>query len=229
MSPTDPHARPHRFEPGDPGGRITLVLLHGTGGDEHDLLTVGDQLAPGAARLSPRGTVDEGGLSRFFRRHAEGVFDVADLAARADELADWTRAACTAYERPLAGLVAVGFSNGANIAWATATRHPQLLRGAVLIAPMLPFRPEETPLLADRPGPPDLSGLSVLIGAGRSDPIAPPDQAEWLAGWLTERGAAVQMQWHEGGHQPDPTVLAAGGDWLAKLRAAIGADPGTVP
>lgn len=229
MSPADPHTRPHRFEPGEAGERATLLLLHGTGGDERDLLALGGQLAPGAARLSPRGTVDEGGSNRFFRRHAEGVFDVADLAARADELADWTRAACAAYERPVAGLVAVGFSNGANVAWAVAARHPQLLRGAVLIAPMLPFDPEQTPLLADRQGAPDLSALSVLIGAGRADPIAPPEQVERLAGWLTDRGAAVQMQWHEGGHQPEPTVLAAAGDWLAKLRAAIGADPGAVP
>lgn len=191
MSTTDLHLLTHRFEPGKTAERTTLLLLHGTGGDEHDLMAVGDQLAPGAARLSPRGRVDEGGLNRFFRREAEGVFDVADLTARADELVGWTRAACAAYERPLDGLVAVGFSNGANIAWATAVRDPQLLRGAVLLAPMLPFDPADTPLLTERPGP-DLSGLSVLIGAGRVDPIAPPEQAERLAGWLTDRGAAVE-------------------------------------
>lgn len=228
MSTADPHLLTHRFEPGEAGERTTLVLLHGTGGDEHDLMAVGGQLAPGAARLSPRGRVDEGGLNRFFRREAEGVFDVADLAARADELTGWIRAACAAYERPPDGLVAVGFSNGANIAWATAVREPQLLRGAVLLAPMLPFDPADTPLLAERSAP-DLSGLSVLIGAGRVDPIAPPEQAERLASWLAERGAAVEVRWHDGGHQPDPAVLAAAGDWLAKLRAALGTEPGSVP
>lgn len=229
MSGAGAAALAHRFEPGEPGDRTTLLLLHGTGGDEHALLELGDRLAPGAARLSPRGAVDEGGQRRFFRRHAEGVFDTADLTARADELAAWTRAACAAHDRPRDGLVAVGFSNGANIAWAAAVRDPDLLRSAVLLAPMLPFDPADTPLLDDRDGPPDLSGLAVLIGAGRDDPIAPPAQAEALAGWLTDRGAAVQLRWHDGDHQPDPGVLAEARDWLTKLRAAISADGSSVP
>lgn len=219
----------HRVEPAAHGDRTTLLLLHGTGGGEGDLLELGAQLAPGAARLSPRGAVDEGGQNRFFRRHAEGVFDTDDLTARADELAAWTRAACATYDRPADGVIAVGFSNGANIAWAAAVRDPALLRGAVLLAPMLPFDPAETPLLADRAAPPDLSGLAVLIGAGRADPIAPPAQAEALAGWLTDCGAAVELRWHDGGHQPGSGVLADARDWVAKLRAAITADGGALP
>lgn len=216
----------HRVEPGaDPADHTTLVLLHGTGGDEHDLLDLGGQLAPGAARLSPRGAVREGSLNRFFARHAEGVFDTDDLAVRADELAAWLRAACAAYERPVDGLIAVGFSNGANIAWAAAVRHPGLLRGALLLAPMLPWEPASPEFPAALTGG-DLSGTAVMIGAGRADPIAPPDQAERLAGWLTDLGAAVDLRWHAGGHGPDATILTSARDWIAKLRTATGTDPG---
>lgn len=228
MSTAGAHALAHRFEPAEGSDRITLLLLHGTGGDEHDLVGLAQQLAPGSALLSPRGTVDEGGQNRFFRRHAEGVFDVADLVARADELAAWTRAACAAYERPLEGLIALGFSNGANIAWAAAARDPGLLRGAMLLAPMLPFDPDRTPVTGAGPGP-DLSGLAAFVGAGRADPIAPPEQVERLAAWLTDCGAAVQMAWHDGGHRPDPAVLAEAGRWLTRLRAATAGDDRAVP
>lgn len=226
---TGPHAPVHRFDPSDGSVRMTLLLLHGTGGDEHDLVPLASQLAPGAALLSPRGGVDEDGQSRFFRRHAEGVFDLDDLVARADELAAWARAACRAYERPPEELVALGFSNGANIAWAAAARDPRLLRGAVLLAPMLPFDPADTPLGGPTRSGPDLSGMSVLIGAGRADVIAPPEQVERLAAWLSDCGAAVQVRWHDGGHRPDPQILDAAREWFARLRAATGSDDHGVP
>lgn len=210
----------HRFEPAEQDDRTTLLLLHGTGGDETDLLALGGQLAPGAARLSPRGKVSEQGMNRFFRRHAEGVFDTEDLLARTDELADWVRAACEAYDRPTSGLVVAGFSNGANIAAAVMLRHPGLLRGGVLLAPMLPLEPDPLP---------DLATTAVLIGAGRADRIAPPEQAEALARLLTEAGASVDVAWHDGGHHPDQAVLARAKEWMGKLRAAIGGNGTAVP
>jgi phospholipase/carboxylesterase len=228
VSDRHPHERAHRFDPGEGSDRTTVLLLHGTGGDEHDLVTIASQLAPGAALLSPRGTVDESGQPRFFCRHAEGVFDLDDLVARAEGLTAWTRAACAAYARPLDGLVAVGFANGANMAWATAVRAPRLLRGAVLLAPMLAFEPTDTPLTDGRPGP-DLSSVAVLIAAGRADGTAPPAAAERLAAWLTDRGAATQLCWHPGGHHPDPTALVEAGAWMTRLRAAIGSDDRAVP
>ncbi len=209
--------RPYRLEPASETDPTTLLLAHGTGGDEHDLVPLGARLAPGAALLSPRGTVREGGANRFFARHAEGVFDVADLDARAQELATWVREACAAHDRPLEGLLGLGFSNGANILWAVAAHDPTLLRGAVLLAPMLPLTPAQQP---------DLDGLPVLIGAGRADPIAPPDQAEALAAWLRDRGAQVELRWHEGGHQPGAAVLDHAQRWLAEARAGLPAAGG---
>ncbi len=209
--------RPHRVEPAAAGDPTTVLLAHGTGGDEHDLVPLAARLAPGAALLSPRGTVREGGANRFFARHAEGVFDRGDLAAQAEALGAWVREACAAHERPLSGLLGLGFSNGANILWALAAHDPTLLRGAVLLAPMLPFTPDQAP---------DLSGWPVLIGAGRQDQIATPAQAEALAAWLTRCGAAVEIAWHDGGHQPGPQLLTQAGAWLAERRAALGAPTG---
>src|SRR5204862_5684709 len=161
-------------------GGTTLLLLHGTGGDEDDLLPVGRELLPGAGMLSPRGKVLERGAPRFFRRLAEGVFDQEDLAKRTEELAAFVEAAATTYQLARDGIVAVGFSNGANIAASMLLRRPGLLRGAVLLSPMMPFEPASLPRL---------DGTAVFIGAGRSDPIAPPVHAERLAAILRAAGA----------------------------------------
>jgi predicted esterase len=208
----------HRYIPPTAGaeraGSTTLVLLHGTGGDEEDLLPLGRVLLPGAGMLSPRGKVLEGGAPRFFRRIAEGVFDQEDLARRTDELAEFIEAAATSYELDRDGLVAVGFSNGANITFSLLLRHPGLLRGAVLLSPMLPSEPDVVP---------DLAGTSVFIGAGRSDPIVPVTQVERLAAFLGDAGAKVTVHWERGGHGITPTEVDAAHDWIAQCLTASAA------
>jgi predicted esterase len=205
----------HVFEPGEQETPITLLLLHGTGGDERDLLPLGRVLAPGAALLSPRGKVLERGMPRFFRRLAEGVFDEADLIARAEELAAFVQRAASRYDRDPQRMVAVGFSNGANIAGALLLLQPQTLRAAALFAPMVPLEP---------PTLPDLSGVAAFLSAGRGDPIAPPAQAERMAALLTEAGAATELHWHGGGHEVPNGHVALCRSWFAKLQAATGAD-----
>src|SRR5882762_5959864 len=155
----------HRFEPGTLPRAPALLLLHGTGGNEADLLPLGRILVPGAALLSPRGKVLEHGMPRFFRRFAEGVFDVDDLKRRTHELADWVTVATVAHSLAGRPLMAVGFSNGANIAASLLLLRPEVLAGAVLLRATLPFEPEVPPALAGRP---------VFIAAGRADPYARP-------------------------------------------------------
>lgn len=201
----------HVYEVGD--SPWTVLLLHGTGGDEHDLLGLGRQLAPGAALLSPRGKVLENGMPRFFRRLAVGQLDIPDLLARTDELAEFVSAAAAAYERDPQRVVAVGFSNGANIAASLLLRRPGILRGAALLRAMLPHEPDRLP---------DLTGTDVLIAAGETDPYAPADQVRRLADIVERAGASVTTRVEPGaGHgltQNDLRRLAA---WIAQLT-----DPG---
>lgn len=199
----------HRYIPPAAGAELasstTLLLLHGTGGDEEDLIPLGRALLPGAGLLSPRGKVLERGAPRFFQRLAEGVFDQADLARRTEELAQFIEAAAKTYELDREAIVVVGFSNGANIATSLLLRRPGLVRGAVLLSPMVPFEPE---------APPDLTGTSVFIGAGRADSIAPPVQVERLAGLLRRAGAAVTIHWEPGGHTLTDGEVEAARQWL---------------
>jgi predicted esterase/catechol 2,3-dioxygenase-like lactoylglutathione lyase family enzyme len=199
----------HRYLPPAAGAELasstTLLLLHGTGGDEEDLIPLGRALVPGAGLLSPRGNVLERGAPRFFHRLAEGVFDQEDLARRTEELAQFIEAAARTYELDRTGIVAVGFSNGANIAASLLLRRPGLLRGAVLLSPMIPFEPDTVP---------DLTGTSVFIGAGRADSIAPPAQAEHLAEMLRRAGAAVMIHWEPGGHSLSDGEVEAARQWL---------------
>lgn len=206
----------HRFLPAHDAGALTLLLLHGTGGDENDLLELGRTLDGQAALLSPRGQVRERGANRWFRRLAEGVFDTQDLLARTDQLATFITSATAHYRLDASRLVAVGFSNGANIAATLLLRHPQLLRGAVLFAPMGTLN--DPPMV-------DLSGVGVFLAAGRADRIVPPEQAERLAEQFIERGAAVELRWHPGGHGIDRNIFAQATAWLSKLRAAISTAP----
>jgi phospholipase/carboxylesterase len=175
-----------------------LLLLHGTGGNEYDLLPLRDQLSPGAAVLSVRGTVLENGMPRFFRRVSEGVFDEEDLRRRADELAEFVVTASTAYGIEDRSLVAVGFSNGANIASAMLLQRPRLLAGAVLLAAMVPYA---------EPPDADLSGTVVIISNGDRDPMIAAGVTQQLASQLRERGAEVVELPHPGGHQIYPAVL----------------------
>jgi phospholipase/carboxylesterase len=199
----------HRYEPG--AGETTLLLLHGTGGDEHQLIDLGRQIAPEAALLSPLGKVMEGGVAaRFFARRGMGDLDLDDLRVRGAELAAWVRDACATYGRDPARVLAVGYSNGANVAVELLFRHSGLLRGAALMRPMLAYRPD-APLM--------LAGTDVLIAAGDSDPYSPPGQVVELAQVLAAGGAEVELIRQETGHglvRADLDALAA---WIAPLTA----------
>jgi phospholipase/carboxylesterase len=191
----------HRFEPGTTQARA-LLLLHGTGGDENDLVPLGRAVAPGAALLSPRGQVLEHGMPRFFRRLAEGVFDEDDVHRRAVELADFVDDARARYG--LAAPVALGYSNGANIAAAVLLLRPQALSGAMLLRAMVPLR---------EPPRADLAGKPVLIVSGAQDPIAPPDNAARLADVLRQSGAAVEHRVLRAGHPLSNADVALARDW----------------
>ena len=191
----------HRFEPGASDAR-PLLLLHGTGGDENDLIPLGRAVAPGAALLAPRGQVLEHGMPRFFRRLAEGVFDEDDVRRRAVELADFVADARGRYG--LAAPVALGYSNGANIAAAVLLLRPQALSGAMLLRAMTPLR---------EPPRADLAGKPVLIVSGAQDPIAPPDNAAILADVLRQSGAAVEHRVLSAGHPLSNADVKLAKDW----------------
>jgi phospholipase/carboxylesterase len=190
--------RPHVWQPGS--SAPPLLLLHGTGGDEHDLLVLRQHLAPDAPVLSPRGAVSEQGMARFFRRLREGVFDEDDLRLRADELAAFLTAAEQKYDVTAGSWLAVGFSNGANMASALLLRHPESLAGAVLLAAMVPFA-------ADEPRDHALAGKRVLIVNGDSDPMATPEQTSRLTEQLRRRDADVELLSFSGGHTIDAGQL----------------------
>jgi phospholipase/carboxylesterase len=183
----------HRFEPGAEPRLPPVLLLHGTGGDENDLVPLGREIAPGTALLSPRGNVLEGDMPRYFRRFREGLFDEEDVRRRAGELASFVAEARRAYglDQPLA----LGYSNGANIAAAVMLLHPETLAGAILLRAMAPL---------SEPPKAILSGVPVLILSGSSDPIAPRSSAEKLAAALAAAGARVEREDLSTGHGLTP-------------------------
>jgi phospholipase/carboxylesterase len=193
----------HRFVPGDPG-RAPLLLLHGTGGNESDLLPLAERVAPGAALLSPRGKVLEDGMPRFFRRYPDGRFDMEDLRRRSDELADFVARAREAYG--LTKPIALGFSNGANIAAYTLLSRPDLFVGAALIRATTAAMPQPLP---------DLHRLPVLLLSGRDDPYSTADKRERLAGLLREAGADLRHEIVPAGHGLSADDLAIAAEWLA--------------
>ncbi|HEU4747768.1 MAG TPA: alpha/beta hydrolase [Gemmatimonadaceae bacterium] len=200
----------HRYRPALGGVSDTILALHGTGGNEDDLIGVAQTVAPGAAVISPRGKVLEAGAPRFFHRLAEGVFDPAEVRSRGEELAKFIREAVSHYLLDPSRVFAVGYSNGANIASTVMLLDPGLIHAAVLLRPMLVFEPDDRS---------DLSGKSVFISAGRVDPIVPTESVEKLAGLLEERGAEVTLKWQLGGHNLVPSEIKEATDWVALRRA----------
>jgi phospholipase/carboxylesterase len=199
----------HRFIPApQPQAARILLLLHGTGGNENDMIPLGRDLDPMAALLSPRGQVLENGMPRFFRRLAEGIFDEEDLVRRAHELADFVGTAAARYEFDPKRVIAVGFSNGANIAAAILLLRPEVLAGAVLLRAMVPIVP---PVL------PDLAHARVLLSSGTQDPIVPVENAERLAAMLRKAGADVALRLEAAGHSLALGDIEAAQEWLANL------------
>ncbi len=197
----------HRFVPAKEETKsLTLLLLHGTGGDENDLLPLGRRLAPDAALLSPRGRVLENGAPRFFRRLAEGVFDEADLKFRANELADFVERAAARYGFDKSNVVAIGYSNGANIASAMMLLRPRLLRGAALFRPMRPFVPEQMP---------DLSGVPIFIAVGRFDPGISSEATGDLVTLLRDAEAVVSVYSVAAGHNLTGEEVEQARAWAA--------------
>ncbi|PZA07580.1 MULTISPECIES: alpha/beta hydrolase [unclassified Meiothermus] len=195
----------HRFEAGT--SDTTLLLLHGTGGNEHSLIGLARDLSPTAKLLSPRGKVLENGAPRFFRRLALGVFDEADLKAQAADLARFVQDAAERYGLAAGQVYALGYSNGANMAAALLLLHPEVLAGGVLLRPVLPLEP---------PALPDLSGKAAFLAAGRRDPWSPADRVEALAQRLRQGGAEVELRWQDAGHELHPEELEAARAWLAR-------------
>jgi phospholipase/carboxylesterase len=191
--------------PGSAASVPTLLLLHGTGGNESDLLGLGRELAPSANLLSPRGQVLEQGMPRFFRRLAMGVFDEDDLRRRAAELSAFVSSAAGHYGFDPSRVFAFGYSNGANIAAALLLLHPETLAGGVLLRPVLPLEPDRPPVLAHKP---------VLVMAGAQDPYSPRERVEALERQLADAGAAVDVRWREGGHGLEQEELETVRRWI---------------
>jgi predicted esterase len=204
----------HRFVPAtNAAASETILLLHGTGGDENDLISFGEAVAPGAALLSPRGNVLENGAPRFFRRLAEGRFDPAEIQSRALELAVFVRGAIKEYSLDPSRLFALGYSNGANIASSVMFLDPTLLAGAMLFRPMVVIDPSTEE---------DLTGRSVFIGAGRLDPVVPPDHPERLAELFRRRRALVTLCWQVSGHNLTPGDIREAAQWF-QMQSTPGA------
>ena len=197
----------HEFVPGT--SSRTLLLLHGTGGSERDLIPLGRELAPNASLLSPRGKILENGMPRFFRRLAEGVFDLEDLKTRTIELADFVAAAVGHYKIAADDIVGVGYSNGANIAASMLLLRPEIMRAAILFRAMVPLIPDKLP---------DLSSARVWIGAGDQDPIIPPLEAQRLVELLRKAGADVTIRFFDAGHGLTNNEVETAGQWLRELN-----------
>ena len=206
----------HLFRPGKDGNSRSLLMLHGTGGDEASFAGLAPVLAPGAAVLSVRGNVSEHGMNRFFRRHAEGVYDMEDLAFRTRALNAFVKAALQHYEVDPDRLIAVGYSNGANILANLLFHEPSLVPTAVLMHPLIPFAP------ADRPGP---SRPASADHRRRADPICPPAMTRALHGYFERQHAAAEVVFHSGGHEFQESELKAARQFVATQPASAAARP----
>src|SRR5881394_3728184 len=197
----------HELVPGS--SSRTLLLLHGTGGNERDLIPLGRALDPNASLLGPRGKVLESGMPRFFRRLAEGVFDLEDLKTRTNELADFVAAAARHYKLATDHIVGVGYSNGANIAASMLLLRPEIMHGAILFRAMVPLNPDTLP---------DLSSARVWIGAGDQDPIVPASETKRLAELFCRAGADVTIRFFNADHGLTSSEIETAGQWLKDLK-----------
>lgn len=195
----------HVFHKGSNPDLPTLLVLHGTGGTETDLIPLAEMVSPKSNILGVRGNVSEHGMSRFFRRLAEGVFDVEDLIFRTKELHEFLDEAAKTYNFDRSNVVAIGYSNGANIAGSLLFHYADSLKGAILHHPMVPLRDKELP---------DLSGVPVFIAAGKNDPMCAPQESEDLQQLLEGAGASVQLHWENHGHQLSRTEVIAAAAWF---------------
>ncbi|CAM4033076.1 alpha/beta hydrolase [Paenibacillus alkaliterrae] len=194
----------HLFKQGTDVNAPVLLLLHGTGGTERDLLPLAERISPASSVLSVRGNVLENGMPRYFRRLAEGVFDLEDLVFRTKELYDFLDSAAEEYGFDRGNLIAIGYSNGANIAGSLLFHYKGTLRGAILHHPMVPIRGVELP---------DMSGMPCFIGAGSNDPLCTPQETEELERLLSAAGADVKVHWEQYGHQLTSSEVAAAEAW----------------
>lgn len=194
--------------PGKAGGPLAF-LFHGTGGNENQMLGLGLELLPGIAAISPRGDVSEHGAARFFRRTGEGVYDMDDLTLRTAKMAGFVRAHVEEFKP--SSVIGLGFSNGANILASVVFAEPVLFDAAVLMHPLIPFKP-------DVKG--DLAGRRILITAGRKDPICPAELTLRLDSYLRDEGAEVTLEWHEGGHEMRQNEIEAARRFLAPIQDA---------
>ena len=197
----------HIFKEGSKS-KPTFLLLHGTGGTEQDLLPLANMIDQEANVLSVRGNVSENGMPRFFKRLAEGVFDLEDLKFRTEELYNFIDKAAKDYGFERENVIAIGYSNGANIAGSLLFHYSNVLKGAILHHPMVPIRDKELP---------DVSNVPVLITAGENDPLCPPQETNDLAKLLKEAGANIDVYWHRQGHQLTQDEAQAAKQWYEKL------------
>ncbi|OAB44628.1 alpha/beta hydrolase [Paenibacillus antarcticus] len=197
----------HIFKQGSDVSAPTLVLFHGTGGTEEDLMPIGQMISPSSSILSVRGNVLENGMPRFFRRLAEGVFDEVDLVNRTQEVYAFLDEASEKYGIDRRNMVAIGYSNGANIAGSLLFHYEDAFKGAILHHPMVPLRNKELP---------DLSCIPVFIGAGRNDMMCPAQESEDLKALLVGAGSVTDLHWENNGHQLSRTEIDAAGEWFSK-------------
>jgi len=197
----------HIFIKGTNPSKPTFLLLHGTGGNEHDLLPIAGMIDDEASILSVRGNVSENGMPRFFKRLAEGVFDEEDLVFRTKELKEFIDQASTDYDFNPNHVIAIGYSNGANIAGSLLFHYEDVLKGAMLLHPMVPIRNLDLP---------QMKNLSVFIGAGKNDPICLPQETEELASLLQGAGATVETHWENNGHSLTRTEIEKAAEWYEK-------------